>query len=216
MSDLQTVYRISGLIVPLAILLLAVLCLDCRSIWKGRYLFIGAMLCIIAVLEILVAIQVNFDVSTFLASFIYIIIEFSLMILYLGWQLKRPFKVAALFIVFAFISFQVYQAFYAEVYKNFDAIGIYVNTAILLLFSLFNLTMLFKQKFHSDKLRENPDFWFTITIFSLNFMDMVIFVLTDVTYDGKSNESFYLLQISRNLIKIILLYGYYKGIKLLR
>jgi hypothetical protein len=213
---LLTLYQISGWLVNLIIIGLAIFAIRSRRIWNGKYLFLGLLFCILAVLETAVALLSNFRYNTFYLNFVYVIFEFCLLILYLGWQLKiKHSKTGAIAIVLVFVFFQIYQAVDKEAYKKYDSLGIYINTSMLMLFSISNLTIMFTKKSLSGNLRGAPDFWFTTTIFFLNFLDLFIYILTEVTYDSKSDRVFFMLYISRNVFKSLILYGYYKGIKLL-
>jgi hypothetical protein len=215
-STLLTLYQACGWLVNLIIIGLAIFAIRSKRIWRGKYIFLGLLFCILAAMETAIALLSNFRYNTFHLNFVYIIFEFCLLILYLGWQpTTKHAKTGAIIIVLVFIFFQIYQALDKEAYKKYDSLGIYINTSVLMLCSIANLTVMITQKLLYGSLRGAPDFWFTLAIFFLNFLDLFIYILAEVTYDSQSDRVFFMLYISRNIFKSIILYGYYKGIKLL-
>jgi len=210
------IYRLSGWAVILSILLVCQAVIKNKAAWRQPYSLLSSYFCIIFILEIVTATQSIFRHNTHYISFIYIALEFSLLLFYLGSVTgRRSAVILSYFIAAIFICFQLYQAFDNNAHQNYDAIGIFINTFILIVYAFVVLSLLFRRN-PQQNLRRSPDFWFTSTIFCLNCTDLLIFILTTVTYDAMSESAFLSLHIGRNLLKSGFLYGYYRGIKLLR
>ncbi len=184
--------------------------------WRRKYCFLGVYFCIIAVLELVGSITAILIMNNLFLDYIYIPASFALLSLYLSKQHEQGVQYLTIVCILAFFALQLYKALDEKGYERFNSVGSYIDGVFMICYSMWNLRFLIKQKNILGRLRLNPDFWFTITIFNLAFLDLVISVLSDSSYASGSDVVLYALFISRNLLKAILLYGYYKGIKLLR
>lgn len=208
-------YHLSGWAVILSILVVCIAVRKNKAAWRQPHSLLSWYLFIIFILEVVTAILSKLKHNTQYISFIYILIEFSLLLFYLSIVIgSRSARMLSYIIAAIFICFQLYKAFDNNTHQYYDAIGIFVNTFILIVYSFVVLTLLFRRS-PEQNLRRSPDFWLTGTIFFLNCIDLVIFALTTVTYDAMSESAFLTLHIGRNLIKSGFLFGYYRGIKLL-
>ncbi len=209
------IYQLSGWTVILSILIVCIAVLKNKGAWRQPYSLLSWYFCTIFILEVATTALSAYHYNTQYFSFIYILIEFSLLLFYLGSVIgSRPARISSYSIAVVFTCFQLYKAFDNNTHQNYDAIGIFVNTFILIVYSFIVLTLLFRRN-PEQNLRRSPDLWFTGTIFCLNCIDLVIFILTTVTYDAMSESTFLALHIGRNLLKSGFLFGYYRGIKLL-
>jgi hypothetical protein len=208
-------FRFSAWTSSLTSVLIGVCALRSKNIWKNKFVFLGIDFCFIALMDLTSSLSDLFSFSNVWISMIYVPIDFTLIMLYLKGQhkslnIKRTINV----LIFIFIFFQIFQSINLEKNRYYDVAGMYINMAIILIYSLWNLTLLFQQNNRSGRLRINPDFWFTATTFCLCFSDAIITLLSYVSL--KDNiQVFYAIYILRNLIHAVLFLGYYKGIKLL-
>ena len=209
-------YRLSGWALNLSTLILAYFAIKSKNIWKGRFVFMGLYFCVMAITELIASVAVYLLSNTQFIDYFYIPIIFILRILYLS-HLNRSKKLDlfSYFLIFLFVIFQVYLGIDKNGYNQYNSIGSYTSSGILIAYCLRNLTLLFKEKFISQKLRLNPDFWFTITILCIHFRSIIENILASTSYIAANNTVIYIVFITSNFIKVFFLYGYYKGIKLL-
>ena len=200
----------------LPILAVAALALSTKHVWRYPYALLGTYLCIIAVLEVVMAILDIVSDNNFHINFLYITLEFPLIILYLNSVFEsRVVKQLSLMLTIAFLLFQLYRFVDDSAHLYFDMMSVVINTSIIILYALGALSWLFRKN-PAITLRKTADFWFAATIFCLNIIDLIIFIMIDVTYDAMSEDVYLMLQIMRNLLKAVLFYGYWRGIKLVR
>ncbi len=200
----------------LPILAVAILALSSKLVWRYPYALLGTYLCIIAVLEVAMAVLDIISENNFHINFLYIILEFPLIILYLSSVFEsRAVKQLTWTLIVAFLLFQLYRSIDDNAHGYLDPIGVVINTSIIILYALGALSWLFRKN-PAVALRKTADFWFAATIFCLNVIDLIIFIMINVTYDAMSEDVYLMLQITRNLLKAVLFYGYWRGIKLVR
>lgn len=98
---------------------------------------------------------------------------------------------------------------------NFNNLGSILNAGFFLIFTLYTLSTLFREKKTDSELRHNPDFWFVATMFCFAFLGLVATIITDVTYKAGNNDNvLYAIFIAENLVDCLIYYGYYKGLNL--
>ena len=210
-------YRISGWSVNIFTIFIAVLAVKSKLLTRdNKYLIIGIYFCFIAFMELIGSITAVLLSNNLFLDYIYIPVSFALLSLYLSRQhtSKRILHITVA-VIFLFCFVQLFKAFDEKGYQKFNSIGAYIDTMIMLGYSLTNLSLLFLHRSASQKLRKNADFWFTITIFSSSFLDLIISILSDTSYAAGSDSVLYALFIFRNFFKTFLLIGFQKGIKLL-
>jgi hypothetical protein len=210
------IYRISGWTINLVTILLAFVAIKTPKLWEGKYIFLGIWFVALAITELASSITALYSINNLFLDYIYGSISFSMKSIYLSRQHKsKVIHWFGYFSAFVFIGMQLFKAFDKEGYKSLNTLGAFSGTTFFLIFTVFNLTILFLERNANRKLRNNPDFWFTATMFCFAFLGLIITVIADTSYAAQSEMVLYVLYISENFIKSILYYGYYRGIKLL-
>ncbi len=210
------IYRISGWTINLTTIFLAFTAIQTKKIWSGKYIFLGIWFVSLAVTELVSSITALFGINNLFLDYLYGSISFGMKTLFLSRQYKNKWiHWAAFFTVIVFVGIQIEKSIFKGEYNTFNAFGAYTSTIFFLIFSIINLTFLFKERNPNKKLRSNPDFWFTATIFFFAFLGLAISVIADTSYAAQSEMVLYTLYISENFIKVLLYFGYYRGIKLL-
>ena len=208
-------YRISGWTINLATLILAFFALKSKNMWVGKYKYMGFFFVLMAFVELYASITVFLTTNNLYIDYWYIPAIFSLRIFYLSKQTdSKIIERITIFILAAFIILQIYIGFHEEI-NGLNTIGQNIASLLLISYCVRNLTILFKEKSGTKKLRFSPDFWFTITILVLNLKAFFQDILEETTYVSGNTEVLYIFRSSGSFIKVFLLYGYYKGIKLL-
>jgi hypothetical protein len=211
------IYRISGWLVTITEISLAVFALSTKRMWQGKYLFLAIYLCFNAFSDIISSVTAVLMVNNLFLSNIVSPMNFTMKALFLREQHRNQYvRLGVILIIVIFVSLNIFNSFYLNKFKEISTIGLIINRAFFLIFTVWNLTILFKNKAQSTKLRQNPDFWFTATMFCFAFMGLMTTILTDVSYAAGSDMVLYVLFISENLIDVGIYYGYYRAIKLLR
>lgn len=211
-------YRVSGWSVNLATLIIMWYTLRTIKIWQGKYIFLAIDFCMTAISQLIASASAILAENNLVIDHIIIPLDFALLNFYLMQQYKSPtIKYFTIFIVILFALIQANVSLNLEGYKNYNFLGLYGLTGELFIYSLINLTFLFKKKTNYSRLRFNPDFWFTATIFSLCFVGILAAILNQVSYDPMvAVYIFYLINVPYNLFISASMFGNYKGIKLLR
>ena len=213
---LLDLYHISGWLINLATLLLAYFAFKSKAIWKGKYKFMAFFFVVMALVELYASITVFTTTSNLYIDYWYLPIIFSLRILYLSKQTQLRFaEQIGIIVIVAFIVFQIYVGLHSDLKTDLNVWGENVEVFLLICASLFNLTILFKEKSISKKLRQNPDFWFTITILMLGLKAIFEIPLDNSAYISQNLTALLIFRLVSNFTKIFFFYGYYKGIKLL-
>jgi hypothetical protein len=213
------IYRISGWAINITTLFLAFTAVRSKNLWKEKYVYIGILLCFVAFADLISSITALLLSNNLFIEYFRGPIVFSLKAFYLREQHKnKGIRIIMVWIILILIAFQIYIAFDHEAYREFNAnaIGVYSISIFFLLFTIWNLTLLFKGKSVSRKLRNTPDFWFTATMFCFTFLGTIITILADTSYAADSDIVLYILFVFENFLKVILYFGYYKAIKLLK
>lgn len=209
-------YRISGWTNNVVTIWVAYAAIKSKKIWKGRYLFLAINFMYSALIELFSSITALLNFNNLFLDYLYVPAAFALKTLYLNGEHKSKKGLRFTYLVIVLFALaQAYKALNAEGYKEYNAIGAYGSTAFLLTYSLFNLTFLFKERIYQQKLRLNPNFWFTATIFCRSFLGLIMTFLDATSYVASSEMVLYVLFISENFIKAVFYFGYYRGIKLL-
>jgi hypothetical protein len=217
MNPLLILYRISGWSVTLVNIFLALFALKTKRMWQGKYVYMSLYLICIAVGNIIASVTSILSVNNLFLDYLYIPIIFMLQALFLREQHQNQFqRMFVIIIILVFILINIFTAFYKEGYKEINTLGTFINTTFMLVFTIWNLTKLFKTQLNYRRLRQNPDFWFIATMFCFAFLGMLTSVITDTSYAAKSNVVLYIIYISQNFIDIGIYFGYYKAIKLMR
>jgi hypothetical protein len=211
------IYRISGWLITITEISLAIFAITTRRMWQGKYLFMAIYLCFNAFSDIVSLITATLSVNNLFLSNIVSPMNFTMKALFLREQHRNKYaRFGVIFIIIIFVSLNIFNSFYLNKFKEINTLGLIINRGFFLIFTVWNLTFLFKNKAQSTKLRQNPDFWFTATMFCFAFMGLMTTVLTDVSYTAGNDMVLYVLFISENLIDVGIYYGYYRAIKLLK
>jgi hypothetical protein len=211
------IYRISGWLVTVTEISLAIFAIITKRMWQGKYIFLAIYLCFNAFSDIVSSVTAMLLVNNLFMSNIVSPLNFTLKALFLREQHRNQYvRWGVIFIIIVFVSINIINSFYLGKFKEINTLGLIINRSFFLIFTVWNLTLMFKNKGNLNKLRQNPDFWFTATMFCFAFMGLMTTVLTDVSYAAGSDMVLYILFISENLIDVGIYYGYYRAIKLLR
>jgi hypothetical protein len=211
------IYRISGWLVTITEISLAIFAITTKRMWQGKYLFLAIYLCFNALSDIVSSVTAMLLVNNLFMSNIVSPLNFTLKALFLREQHRNQYvRFGVIFIIIVFVGINIINSFYLDKFKEISTISLIINRSFFLIFTAWNLTLMFKNKGNLNKLRQNPDFWFTATMFCFAFMGLMTTILTDVSYAAGSDLVLYILFISENLIDVGIYYGYYRAIKLLR
>jgi len=211
------IYRISGWLVTLTEISLAIFAISTKRMRQGKYLYLAIYLCFNAFSDIISSVTAIFLINNLFLTNILSPMNFTLKALFLREQHRNQYiRFSVIFIIIVFVGINIINSFYLDKFKEINTLGLIINRSFFLIFTVWNLTMMFKNKGNLNKLRQNPDFWFTATMFCFAFMGLMITILTDVSYAAGSDLVLYVLFISENLIDVAIYWGYYKAIKLLR
>ena len=211
------IYRISGWLVTLTEISLAIFAITTKRMWQGKYLFLVIYLCFNAFSDVVSSITAIMLVNNLFLSNITSPLNFTLKALFLREQHRNQYvRLGVIFIIIVFVGINIINSFYLGKFKEISTIGLIINRSFFLIFTVWNLTLMFKNKGNLNRLRQNPDFWFTATMFCFAFMGLMTTILTDVSYAAGSEMVLYVLFISENVINASIFYGYYRAIKLLR
>jgi hypothetical protein len=211
------IYRISGWLVTVTEISLAIFAITTKRMWQGKYLFLAIYLCFNALSDVVSSVTAMLLVNNLFMSNIVSPLNFTLKALFLREQHRNQYvRFGVIFIIIVFVGINIINSFYLDKFKEISTISLIINRSFFLIFTVWNLTLMFKNKGNLNKLRQNPDFWFTATMFCFAFMGLMTTILTDVSYAAGSDLVLYILFISENLIDAGIYYGYYRAIKLLR
>ena len=211
------IYRISGWLVTITEISLAIFAISTKRMWQGKYIFLAIYLCFNAFSDIVSLITATLSVNNLFLSNIVSPMNFTLKALFLREQHRNQYvRWGVICIIIIFVGIYIINSFYLNKFKEISTIGLIINRSFFLIFTVWNLTLLFRNKSNLNRLRQNPDFWFTATMFCFAFMGLMTTILTDVSYAAGSDMVLYVLFISENLIDVGIYWGYYKAIKLLR
>ncbi len=210
-------YRISGWFVTITEISLAIFAIKTKRMWQGKYVFLGILFCYNAVSDIFSIITSLLLTNNLFLEYILAPTHFTLKALYLrDFHKNKIVRWGVILLIIVYVSLNIFTAFYKDGYKSMNTVSMIINRVFFILFTVWNLTLMFKNKGISGKLRQNPDFWFTATMLCLAFRGIIFSIITDVSYSAGSDLVLYAVFISENLINVFLLYGYFKGVKLLR
>ena len=211
------IYRISGWLVTITEISLAIFAITTKRMWQGKYLFLAIYLCFNAFSDIISSITAVFLVNNLFLSNITSPLNFTLKALFLREQHRNQYvRWGVNFIIIVFVGINIINAFHLGKFQEINTLGLIINRSFFLIFTVWNLTLMFKNRSNLNRLRQNPDFWFTATMFCFAFMGLMVTILTDVSYAAGSEMVLYVLFISENGINASIFYGYYRAIKLLR
>jgi hypothetical protein len=210
------IYRASGWLITVTEISLAIFALTTKRMWQGKYVFMAIYLCFNAFSDIVSSITALLLVNNLFMSNIVSPMNFTMKALFLREQHRNKYvRLSVIFIIIVFVGINVFNSFYLNKFKEINTIGLVINRTFFLVFTVWNLTLMFRNKGNLNKLRQNPDFWFTATMFCFAFMGLMTTILTDVSYAAGSDMVLYILFISENLIDVAIYWGYYRAIKLL-
>jgi hypothetical protein len=211
------IYRASGWLVTITEISLVIFAITTKRMWQGKYIFMAIYLCFNAFSDIVSSVTAMLMVNNLFMTNILSPLNFTLKALFLREQHRNQYvRLGVIFIIIVFVSINIINSFYLDKFKEINILGLIINRSFFLIFTVWNLTLMFKNKGNLNKLRQNPDFWFTATMFCFAFMGLMTTILTDVSYAAGSDMVLYVLFISENLIDAGIYYGYYRAIKLLR
>ena len=211
------IYRLSGWLNTLTEIILAVFVFKTKRMWQGKYMFLGIYFVNAAIFDIISGVTALLMINNLFIVNILSPLNFTLKALYLREQNHNKYiRLGVILIISIFVGLNIINSLYLNKFKEINTIGMIINRSFFILFTVWNLTLMFKTKNFAGKLRQNPDFWFTATMFCFAFFGLISTIITDVSYEAKSDLVLYVVFISENLINTFLFYGYFKGVKLLR
>jgi hypothetical protein len=211
------IYRISGWLITVTEISLAIFAITTKRMWQGKYVFMAIYLCFNAFSDIVSLITATLSVNNLFLSNIVSPMNFTMKALFLREQHRNQYvRWGVIFVITIFVGINIINSFYLDKFKEINTLGLIINRSFFLIFTIWNLTLMFRNRSNLNKLRQNPDFWFTATMFCFAFMGLMTTVLTDVSYAAGSDMVLYVLFISENLIDVGIYWGYYRAIKLLR
>jgi uncharacterized membrane protein YtjA (UPF0391 family) len=217
MSIPLVLYRISGWAIILTIVFLALSTLKTKRMWKGKYLYLGILFWIYAISNVISGITALFLINNLFLEHLAVPATFVLKGLYLRGQNKNQWlRNTALIIMIIFVIISVFLTFYKDGYKGISTLSTIISKSFFIVFTIINLTLLFRNKPEATKLRQNADFWFTATMLCFAFFGLLSSIIVDISYKAGSDNVLYAIFISENLINIIIYFGYFRAIKLLR
>ncbi len=210
-------YRLSGWTNNFVTIFVVFAAVNCRAMWRNRYVFLAINFVYSAILELFSSITAILNFNNLFLDHLYMPAAFALKTLYLnGEHQSKRIHYFSYVAIIGFILLQIFVAFDHSGYKSFNAIGSYCSSLFLIVYSFLNLTKLFKEKNAGKLLRLNPDFWFTATIFCRSVFSFVTAILDESSYEANNELVLYVLFTSENFVKAILYLGYYRGIKLMQ
>lgn len=210
-------YRISGWLITVTEIALAIFALKTKRMWQGKYLFLGILFCFNAISSISSMVTALLLTNNLFLDYLVAPANFTFKALYLrDFRRQKAIRWGVIILIIVYVGLNIFTAFYKDGYKSVNTFAILINRAFFMLFTLWNLTLMFKNKTNGGKLRQNPDFWFTATMLCFAFKGLMFTIVTDISYSASSDLVLYVIFISENLINALLLYGYFKGVKLLR
>lgn len=210
-------YRISGWLVTLTLIFLAIFAIKTKQMWRGKYVFIAILLCFAAFVNVVSSVTAILMLNNLFLTYILAPVNFTLKALYLREQHpNKAIRWGVILLIMLYVFINMVKAIYNDGYKEMNTLGVFINRSFFIVFTLWNLTLLFKNTKSINKLRQNPDFWFTATMLCFAFFGIASTIITDVSYSARSNLVLYIVFISENLIDVFIYYGYYRGMKLLR
>jgi hypothetical protein len=216
MSFPLILYRVSGWASILTNVILALSTLKNKQMWKGKYFYLGILFWIYAISNLISGVTALFLINNLFLEHFTVPASFVLKGLYLREQNKNHWiRNAMLIIMTVFVAISVFLTFYKDGYKEISTISAIISRSFFILFTILNLTILFKNKPEASKLRQNPDFWFTATMLAFAFFGLISSIIIDISYEAGSDNVLYAIFISENLINILIYYGYFKAMKLL-
>jgi hypothetical protein len=211
------IYRISGWLVTVTEISLAIFAITTKRMWQGKYIFLAIYLCFNAFSDIVSSVTAILLVNNLFMTNILSPLNFTLKALFLREQHRNLYvRWGVIFIIIVFVGINIINSFYLDKFKEINTFGLIINRSFFQIFTVWNLTLMFKNKGNLNKLRQSPDFWFTATMFCFAFMGLMTTILTDVSYAAGSDLVLYILFTSENLIDVGIYWGYYRAIRLLR
>jgi hypothetical protein len=217
MSFPLILYRFSGWASILMQVFLALSTLKIKQMWKGKYLFLGILFWIYAISNVLSGITALLLINNLFLEHFTVPASFALKGLYLREQNKNHWiRNTMLIIMTLFVAISVFLTFYKDGYKEISTLSVIISKSFFILFTILNLTLLFKNKPEATKLRQNPDFWFTATMLAFAFFGLISSIIIDISYEAGSDNVLYAIFISENFITIFIYCGYFKAMKLLK
>lgn len=185
--------------------------------WRGKYIYMVILFCFSAFTNVVSGITALLLVNNLFLEYFSSPASFIMKGLYLREDHKNKWiRNGVIVTITVFVILTAFTAIYKDGFKEIGTLSLIINRSFFTLFSIYNLTLLFKNKPEATKLRQNPDFWFTATMLCFAFFGLISSIIIDISYKAGSDNVLYAIFISENLINIFIYYGYFKAIKLLR
>lgn len=185
--------------------------------WRGKYLYLAILFCFSAFTNVVSGITALLLINNLFLEYFSSPASFILKGLYLREDHKNKWLRNGVIVVMTiFVMITAFTAIYKDGYKEIGTASLIINRSFYILFTILNLTLLFKNKPEATKLRQNPDFWFTATMLCFAFFGLISSIIIDISYEAGSDNVLYAIFISENLSHILIYLGYFKAMKLLR
>jgi hypothetical protein len=185
--------------------------------WKGKHLYLGILFWTYAISNVVSGITALLLINNLFLEHFTVPASFVLKGLYIRDQNKNHgVRNTMLIIMTIFVAISVFLTFYKDGYKEISTLSTIISRSFFILFTILNLKILFKNKPEATKLRQNPDFWFTATMLCFAFFGLISSIIIDISYKAGSDNVLYAIFISENLINILIYFGYFKAMKLMR
>lgn len=145
---------------------------------------------------------------------IYVPLEFVLLSLFMTSFLRnKAFKISIHFIVIFYLLFQIYFFIYIPKFDTFNWFGTNFTSITLALLGLLIISSYFKSKRLTGLITDNPSFWFVLTIFLINTIDIFYSIILTQNYNSEDNTTYYFATVARNILKSSLMIGYLLGLR---
>lgn len=210
-------YRLSGWAVILTNVFLAIYAIKTKQMWRGKYVYLSILFCFSAFTNLVSGITALLLMNNLFLEYFSSPASFILKGLFLRDDHKNKWiRNGVIVVITIFVMITAFTAIYKDGYKEIGTASLIINRSFYIFFTILNLTLLFKNKPEATKLRQNPDFWFTATMLTFAFFGLISSIIIDISYEAGSDNVLYAIFISENLINVLIYYGYFKAMKLLR
>lgn len=210
-------YRISGWLVTTVIIFLAIFALKNKQMRRGKYLYLTIMFCVSAVTNIASVATAIVVMNNLFLDYILSTSNFTFKTLFLREQYqKKSIRILLSLAIVIFIIITFITAIYKSGYKEIATLSLLLNRVFFIILTVWSMTLMFRKKDSTSRLRQNPDFWFSTTMLFFAFFGIITGIIIDISYKADSDLVLYIVFTSENLINLFITLGYFKAIKLLK
>lgn len=206
-------YRISGWSQDIVWLVICWMILKRRWYWheyKAFFMVYALAICIFELIYAVSAIALN---NNLFLDYIYAIVEFVLLSFFLKGIIRQVW--VSYFVSIAsllFTSFEIFNAFWGQGYKNYNSYGALINNIYLIFLSGFSLFLLAKRHINK-KLFSITESWLVIGIFLIYTSIMIFDYIYGLAVPYQNDALLYTVLIAQNFLKTFFLFFYINGIQ---